>query len=74
MFGLQDPYNMERVFWLLLGKDGALVKNMMEEFQNSHRHSLPEYHRKLVPVIQVLLHLYIQACLFSVCLDTEILK
>ncbi|XP_044190318.1 threonine synthase-like 2 [Thunnus albacares] len=45
---IQDPYNMERVFWLLLGKDGALVKNMMEEFQNSHRHSLPEYHRKLL--------------------------
>ncbi|KAM7369414.1 hypothetical protein PAMP_013683 [Pampus punctatissimus] len=45
---IQDPYNMERVFWLLLGKDSASVKNMMEEFQNSHQHPLPEYHRKLL--------------------------
>lgn len=45
---IQDPYNMERVFWLLLGKDGASVKNLMEEFQNSHRHSLSENHRKLL--------------------------
>ncbi|XP_037608336.1 threonine synthase-like 2 isoform X1 [Sebastes umbrosus] len=45
---IQDPYNMERVFWLLLGKDGASVKNMMEEFQQSHRHSLPDNHRKLL--------------------------
>lgn len=48
---LQDPYNMERVFWLLLGRDGPKVKAMMEEFQRSHRHSLPENHRRLVPVI-----------------------
>lgn len=46
---LQDPYNMERVFWLLLGRDGAKVKTMMEEFERSHRHSLPEDHRRLVP-------------------------
>ncbi|XP_031696107.1 threonine synthase-like 2 [Anarrhichthys ocellatus] len=39
---------MERMFWLLLGRDGASVKNMMEEFQQSHRHSLPENHRKLL--------------------------
>lgn len=45
---IQDPYNMERVFWLLLGKDGASVKNMMEEFQQSHRHSLPENHRQML--------------------------
>ncbi|KAK5851586.1 hypothetical protein PBY51_023130 [Eleginops maclovinus] len=45
---IQDPYNMERVFWLLLGRDGAPVKKMMEEFQQSHRHSLPENHRKLL--------------------------
>ena len=41
-FPPQDPYNMERVFWLLSGWDGALVKAMMEEFQQSHRHTLPE--------------------------------
>ncbi|XP_061570212.1 threonine synthase-like 2 [Cololabis saira] len=45
---IQDPYNMERVFWLLLGKDGAAVKTIMEEFQRSHRHTLPENHRKLL--------------------------
>uniref|UniRef100_A0A3P8SVW4 Threonine synthase-like 2 n=1 Tax=Amphiprion percula TaxID=161767 RepID=A0A3P8SVW4_AMPPE len=45
---IQDPYNMERVFWLLLGRNGALVKTMMEKFQHSHRHSLPENHRKLL--------------------------
>ncbi|KAL3041204.1 hypothetical protein OYC64_019417 [Pagothenia borchgrevinki] len=45
---IQDPYNMERVFWLLLGRDGASVKKMMEEFQQSHKHSLPENHRKLL--------------------------
>lgn len=45
---IQDPYNMERVFWLLLGRNGASVKIMMEEFQRSHRHSLPENHRKLL--------------------------
>ncbi|XP_056259357.1 threonine synthase-like 2 [Seriola aureovittata] len=45
---IQDPYNMERVFWLLLDGDGASVKNMMEEFQNTHRHTLPENHRKLL--------------------------
>ncbi|XP_020495690.1 threonine synthase-like 2 [Labrus bergylta] len=45
---IQDPYNMERVFWLLLGKDGAAVKTMMEEFQQSHRHSLPANQHKLL--------------------------
>ncbi|KAK0134672.1 Threonine synthase-like 2 [Merluccius polli] len=39
---IQDPYNMERVFWLLSGRDGALVKGIMEDFQCSHRHTLPE--------------------------------
>uniref|UniRef100_A0A3P8NYW7 Threonine synthase-like 2 n=1 Tax=Astatotilapia calliptera TaxID=8154 RepID=A0A3P8NYW7_ASTCA len=45
---IQDPYNMERVFWLLLGRDGAKVKTMMEGFQRSRRHLLPENHRRLV--------------------------
>ncbi|XP_046907913.1 threonine synthase-like 2 [Hypomesus transpacificus] len=49
---IQDPYNMERVFWLLSGWDGALVKAMMEEFQQSHRHTLPEgLHKQLSQVI-----------------------
>lgn len=38
---IQDPYNMERVFWLLSGRDGALVKGIMEDFHRSHRHTLP---------------------------------
>lgn len=42
---------MERVFWMLLDKDGALVKNMMDEFHKSHRHSLPENHRRLVLIL-----------------------
>ncbi|XP_047227802.1 threonine synthase-like 2 [Girardinichthys multiradiatus] len=50
---IQDPYNMERIFWLLLGRDGASVKNMMEEFQRSHRHTLPENHRKLLSEVLV---------------------
>ncbi|XP_041667742.1 threonine synthase-like 2 [Cheilinus undulatus] len=45
---IQDPYNMERVFWVLLGKDGAVVKKMMEEFQQTHRHSLPADQHKLL--------------------------
>uniref|UniRef100_A0A3B5KV55 Threonine synthase-like 2 n=1 Tax=Xiphophorus couchianus TaxID=32473 RepID=A0A3B5KV55_9TELE len=47
---IQDPYNMERVFWLLLDRDGAVVKTMMEEFQRSHRLRLPENQRRLVLV------------------------
>lgn len=43
---------MERVFWLLLDRDGAVVKTMMEEFQRSHRLRLPENQRRLVPVLQ----------------------
>ncbi|MED6244052.1 Threonine synthase-like 2 [Ataeniobius toweri] len=50
---IQDPYNMERIFWLLLGRDGASVKTMMEEFQRSHRHTLPENHRKLLSEVLV---------------------
>ncbi|XP_072310204.1 threonine synthase-like 2 [Eucyclogobius newberryi] len=45
---IQDPYNMERVFWLLLDKDGPCVKKLMDEFQNSHSHILPANHRKLL--------------------------
>lgn len=45
---IQDPYNMERVFWLLLGRDSASVKSMMETFQSSHRFLLPENQRKLL--------------------------
>uniref|UniRef100_A0A8C7J3H9 Uncharacterized protein n=1 Tax=Oncorhynchus kisutch TaxID=8019 RepID=A0A8C7J3H9_ONCKI len=39
---IQHPYKRERVFWLLSGRDGALVKGMWEEFLHSHRYTLPE--------------------------------
>lgn len=45
---IQDPYNLERVFWLMLGRDGAAVKSMMENFQHLHKHPLPEEHRRLL--------------------------
>ncbi|XP_051907823.1 threonine synthase-like 2 isoform X1 [Hippocampus zosterae] len=45
---IQDPYNMERVFWLLLERDCAAVKNIMEEFQQLHRYTLLEKHHKLL--------------------------
>ncbi|XP_030624651.1 threonine synthase-like 2 [Chanos chanos] len=49
---IQDPYNMERVFWLLSGKDGELVKKLMEQFQKSHKMSLPDtLHKKLCTVL-----------------------
>uniref|UniRef100_A0A3P9NM27 Threonine synthase-like 2 n=1 Tax=Poecilia reticulata TaxID=8081 RepID=A0A3P9NM27_POERE len=50
---IQDPYNMERVFWLLLDRDGAAVKTMMEEFQRSHRLRLPENQRRLLAEVLV---------------------
>lgn len=46
---------MERVFWLMLGRDGALVKRMMENFQQSNQHSLPEDHRRMVLMVQHML-------------------
>ncbi|XP_037122185.1 threonine synthase-like 2, partial [Syngnathus acus] len=39
---IQDPYNMERVFWLLLERDYALVKKIMNEFQHLHKYTLLE--------------------------------
>ncbi|XP_058472717.1 threonine synthase-like 2 [Solea solea] len=49
---IQDPYNMERVFWLLSNRDGASVKNMMEEFQHTHKHTLPEnLHHELLEIL-----------------------
>lgn len=55
---------MERVFWLLLGRDSASVKNIMEEFQQSQRHYLSENHRRLVPIVQHLLHLLYPGMLY----------
>lgn len=49
---IQDPYNMERVFWLLSGGDGLMVKSLMEEFQKTHKLSLPaSLHQQLSEVL-----------------------
>ncbi|KAM9820187.1 threonine synthase-like 2 [Neosynchiropus ocellatus] len=45
---IQDPYNMERVFWLLLGGDGSSVRKMMEEFQRTHTSILPKKTHELL--------------------------
>ncbi|XP_034048237.1 threonine synthase-like 2 isoform X2 [Thalassophryne amazonica] len=39
---------MERVFWLLLNRDGALIKNVMEEFHQPRGHMLSEKHRTVL--------------------------
>ncbi|NXW19022.1 THNS2 protein, partial [Circaetus pectoralis] len=44
----QEPYNMERILWLLLGSDSCLTKMLMERFSVSKSLKLPEdLHRKL---------------------------
>ncbi|XP_059326546.1 threonine synthase-like 2 isoform X2 [Ammospiza nelsoni] len=45
---IQEPYNVERILWLLSGSDGRLIKTLMEQFNISKRLKLPEdLHRKL---------------------------
>ncbi|XP_009330144.1 PREDICTED: threonine synthase-like 2 [Pygoscelis adeliae] len=45
---IQEPYNMERILWLLSGSDGHLTKTLMERFSASKSLKLPEdLHRKL---------------------------
>ncbi|XP_078080188.1 threonine synthase-like 2 [Mustelus asterias] len=39
---IQEPYNMERIFWLLSGKDSTLIKTMMGEFQKLGKANVPE--------------------------------
>lgn len=49
---IQDPYNMERVLWLLSGRNGPLVKEMLEEFQKSHHLPLTDQlHKELSAVM-----------------------
>ncbi|XP_068191527.1 threonine synthase-like 2 [Antennarius striatus] len=45
---IQDPINIERVLWLLLGRDAALVQTIMEEFQQTHKYTLLEHHRRML--------------------------
>uniref|UniRef100_A0A8C3TV09 Threonine synthase-like 2 n=1 Tax=Catharus ustulatus TaxID=91951 RepID=A0A8C3TV09_CATUS len=45
---IQEPYNVERILWLLSGSDSRLIKTLMEQFNISKRLKLPEdLHRKL---------------------------
>ncbi|KFW01254.1 Threonine synthase-like 2, partial [Eurypyga helias] len=45
---IQEPYNMERILWLLSGSDSHLTKTLMEQFSSSKSLKLPEdLHRKL---------------------------
>ncbi|XP_063781166.1 threonine synthase-like 2 isoform X2 [Pseudophryne corroboree] len=46
---IQEPYNMERILWLLSGADSGRIKQMMEEFNVKKRLQLPqELHQKLL--------------------------
>ncbi|XP_034628598.1 threonine synthase-like 2 isoform X1 [Trachemys scripta elegans] len=49
---IQEPYNMERILWLLSDCDGSLIKTLMEQFYMSKNLTLPEeLHRKLSEVL-----------------------
>ncbi|KAG8453333.1 hypothetical protein GDO86_000103 [Hymenochirus boettgeri] len=39
---IQEPYNMERIFWLLADTEKNNIKGMMEEFQLNRRVKIPE--------------------------------
>lgn len=44
----QEPYNVERILWLLSGSDSHLTKTLMERFSASKSLRLPEdVHRKV---------------------------
>ncbi|NXV74479.1 THNS2 protein, partial [Atlantisia rogersi] len=45
---IQEPYNVERILWLLSGSDSCLMKTLMERFSEVKSLKLPEdLHRKL---------------------------
>ncbi|NWX87088.1 THNS2 protein, partial [Nothoprocta pentlandii] len=45
---IQEPYNMERILWLLSEGDSSLIKTLMDQFNVSKSLKLPEdLHRKL---------------------------
>ncbi|GAB0187983.1 threonine synthase-like 2 [Grus japonensis] len=45
---IQEPYNVERILWLLSGSDNRLTKTLMEQFSVLKSLKLPEdLHRKL---------------------------
>ncbi|XP_062431092.1 threonine synthase-like 2 isoform X1 [Rhea pennata] len=49
---IQEPYNMERILWLLSDGDSSLIKTLMEQFSVSKSLKIPEdLHRKLTQVL-----------------------
>ncbi|CAI5789731.1 Hypothetical predicted protein [Podarcis lilfordi] len=43
---IQEPYNMERIFWLFSGSDSNLVRSLMEEFYSAKKVQLPSQLQK----------------------------
>ncbi|KAJ6660493.1 hypothetical protein lerEdw1_017490 [Lerista edwardsae] len=39
---MQEPYNMERILWLISDSDSNLIKSLMEEFNSAKKVKLPE--------------------------------
>ncbi|XP_041091521.1 threonine synthase-like 2 isoform X2 [Polyodon spathula] len=51
---IQDPYNMERLFWLLSGMDSSLIKGLMEDFYSTRKLRLPPcLHKTCVAMPQI---------------------
>ncbi|KAE8628841.1 hypothetical protein XENTR_v10000249 [Xenopus tropicalis] len=49
---IQEPYNMERILWLLAGSDRSHIKELMEEFQEKKRVKIPEQlHKRIAGVM-----------------------
>ncbi|NWI98905.1 THNS2 protein, partial [Crypturellus undulatus] len=49
---VQEPYNMERILWLLSDGDSSLIKTLMDQFSVSKSLKLPEdLHRKLAQTL-----------------------
>eukprot|EP00062_Callorhinchus_milii_P012942 gi/632960499/ref/XP_007896229.1/ PREDICTED: threonine synthase-like 2 [Callorhinchus milii] len=49
---IQEPYNLERIFWLFSGMDSSQIKGMMEEFQRLGRVEVPDtLHRKMLAAL-----------------------
>ncbi|KAM9330342.1 threonine synthase-like 2 [Gastrophryne carolinensis] len=49
---IQEPYNMERILWLLEEGDGRKIKDMMETFNDKKQFRLaPELHRELLEMM-----------------------
>uniref|UniRef100_A0A8D0DU05 Threonine synthase-like 2 n=1 Tax=Salvator merianae TaxID=96440 RepID=A0A8D0DU05_SALMN len=61
---IQEPYNLERIFWLFSGSDSNMVKSLMEQFNTNKRVKLP-------PALQKKLSEDLKSCSVS---DEEIVQ